>query len=134
MLSSCYDSTANMINNIMHSVAVNILVLVSTMFALFNVDLKILLTRPGADPIFAILNEIIFVLLTLEFVCLICFKRKYVGSFFFYLDLMAVLSMIPDTEFLMSAFTGGEAEDPHGNLDTTSHLIKASAASQAGAR
>lgn len=118
----------------MHSVAVNILVLISTMFALFNVDLKILLTRPGADPIFAILNEIIFILLTMEFVCLILFKKKYVGSFFFYLDLMAILSMIPDTEFLMNAFTVEENDDPHESLHTTSHLIKASAASQAGAR
>jgi hypothetical protein len=119
----------------MHSIPGNIIVLVSTLFAIFNVDLKILTTNVSADHAFALMNEIIFFVLCLEFLFLILFKKKYIGSFFFYLDLLAVASMIPDTEFIMVALM--PESDSHGHnesLESTHHLIKASAASQAGAR
>jgi hypothetical protein len=131
----CYEATADLVNSILHSVIANIVVLISTLFALFNADMKILLTHESSDPVFAILNEVIFVLLTLEFLCLNLFKKNYIGSFFFYLDFLAVLSMIPDTEFIMEALASHSEEGSHhSSLGTTSHLIKASAASQAGAR
>lgn len=117
----------------MHSVAVHIIVLISTLFALFNADFKILLFDLSTDHTFNILNEIIFCLLSFELLLLILFKPKYVGSMFFYMDFLAVVSMIPDTEFIIHALVVSEAGS-HVDLETTNHLIKASTASQAGAR
>jgi hypothetical protein len=117
----------------MHSILVHIVVLVSTLFALFNADFKVLLFDLSTDHTFNILNEIIFCLLSFELLLLILFKKDYIGSMFFYLDFLAVVSMIPDTEFIMHALIVSE-DGGHVDLDTTSHLIKASSASQAGAR
>ncbi len=117
----------------MHSIPMNILVLVSTVFALFNADFKILFFNLSSEPVFAILNEIVFCLLGTELLLLIVFKKGYIGSIFFYLDFLAVVSMIPDTEFIMHAIVH-TTDGSHADLDTTNHLIKASSASQAGAR
>jgi hypothetical protein len=65
---------------------------------------------------------------------LILFNKNYIGSFFFYLDFLAVLSMIPDTDFIMQALVTSEESGHHGGLDSTHHLIKASHTSQAGAK
>jgi hypothetical protein len=118
----------------MHSITGNIIVLFATLIAIFNVDLKILFFDVTTDPGFSLLNEIIFFVLGLEFFLLILFKTNYVGSFFFYLDFLAVLSMIPDTDFIMEALMPHEGDGHSAELDSTHHLIKASAASQAGAR
>jgi hypothetical protein len=132
-IKKCYESIGEIVNASMHSILGNIIVLICTMFALFNVDVKILVFWPTADPTFVILNETIFLVLGLEFILLIMFKKKYIGSFFFYLDFLAVLSMIPDSEFMMGLLMPN-SHDSHSSLGTTHHLIKASAASQAGAR
>jgi hypothetical protein len=118
----------------LHSIAGNIIVLIATLIAIFNVDLKILFFDVSTDKGFSLLNEIIFFILGLELLLLILFKKNYIGSFFFYLDFLAVLSMIPDTDFIMKALLPNDVGGHSAGLDSTHHLIKASAASQAGAR
>ncbi len=102
----------------------------STIFSLFNTEIKVLLTPLSADPIFYYTNEILFFFFLSEFMCLFIFEKNYIGTFFFYLDLLAVVSMIPDTDFIMNAFFGNDVS----NMQTTNHIIRASSASQAGAR
>lgn len=104
------------------------------MFALFNNDIRLLATTISVDPTFAILNEIVFFILTLEFVILVAFEDYYIFSFFFFMDGLAVLSMIPDTEFIMNAITQDTETSSHASVSSVNHFIKASSASQAGAR
>ncbi len=103
--------------------------MLATLYALFNMDLKILTTSVSADPIFSNIMNLVFFILTIEFLVFLIFEQNYIGSFIFYLDLLAVLSLIPDTDLIMRALT-----DTHSEASTAEHLIKASHSSQAGAR
>jgi hypothetical protein len=69
----------------------------------------------------------------MEFFLLTIFKKDYPFGFFFFLDGLAAISLIPDTEFIMEPIRRLSEVD-NGNINTTSHLIKASGASQAGAK
>jgi hypothetical protein len=119
------------VNKFMHSIWAMVVVLICTFFALFNLDLKLLTTNETAEPIFVLLNNIIFFILTLEFIILLVFESGYIGSFDFYLDILAVLSLIPDTGLIMEALISDHSMD---QMMSTNHLVKASSASQAGAR
>ncbi len=123
----CWRKLSFAVNTMLGSVYVMIIILLATFFALFNLDLKLLTTDETAEPVFVLVNNIIFFVLTMEFVLLILFENRYVGSFDFYLDSLAVLSLIPDTALIM----GPTSVD---SMNSTSHLVKASSASQAGAR
>lgn len=83
-----------------------------TIFVLFGDDVRILYFPPSADDGFAFFVGLSFILFFLEMV-LHCwaksdfskgiFKVKgYAFSFFFWLDLLAVLSMVPDVPWLAS--------------------------------
>jgi len=83
-----------------------------TIFVLFGDDVRILFFPPSADAGFAFFISLSFILFALEMV-LHCwaksdyskglFKVKgYAFSFFFWLDLLAVLSMVPDVPWLAS--------------------------------
>ena len=83
-----------------------------TIFVLFGDDIRILFFPPSADAGFAFFISLSFILFALEMV-LHCwaksdyskglFKVKgYAFSFFFWLDLLAVLSMVPDVPWLAS--------------------------------
>ena len=77
-----------------------------TIFVLFGDDLRILCFPPSADSGFAFLVDLSFILFVLEMV-LHCWAKSdyskgifnvdgYAFSFFFWLDMLAVLSMVPD--------------------------------------
>lgn len=84
-----------------------------TLFVLFGDDLRLLSFPPSADSAFAVLNNLCFFLFLIELVLNSwaksdfssgsIFKVKgYMFSFFFWLDLLAVVSMIPDIDWLSS--------------------------------
>lgn len=86
----------------------------ATIFVLFGDDTRILYFPPTADRGFAFFVTFCFVLFVLEMILHSwaksdfsrgIFKVKgYAFSFFFWLDLLAVLSMVPDVAWLASAF------------------------------
>lgn len=84
-----------------------------TIFVLFGDDVRILCFPPSADGVFAFFVSLSFILFALEML-LYCWAKSdfsngifrikgYAFSFFFWLDLLAVLSMIPDVDWLASA-------------------------------
>ncbi len=85
----------------------------ATIFVLFGDDARILYFPPSADSGFAFFVTFCFVLFVLEMILHSwaksdfssgIFKVKgYAFSFFFWLDLLAVLSMVPDVAWLASA-------------------------------
>jgi hypothetical protein len=134
-IKTCYSITSEIAMKAMHSIPGHIIILTATLLAIFNIDIKILCFDISTDPGFSLLNEIIFFILTLEFILLVLFNKDYTGSFFFYMDFLAVLALIPDTDFIMEALISHESSGHHSSgLDSTHHMMKASAASQAGAR
>ena len=86
--------------------------MVVTIFVLFGDDIRILCFPPSADNGFAFFVNLSFLLFVLEMVLHFwaksdfskgIFKVKgYAFSFFFWLDLLAVLSMVPDVGWLSS--------------------------------
>ncbi len=117
----------------MEGIPCTIVILVCNLFSLFNNEIKFLLTNSDSDELFAILNEFLFVLLGMEYLLMVMFHRKFIGSFFFYLDFLAFISMFPDTRFIMDALIPPE-DDSVTKMDTIDHFVKASSASQAGAK
>jgi len=108
-----------------------------TLFVLFGEDLRLLSFPPSTDSTFAVLNNICFFLFLLELL-LNCWAKSafskvkvkvrgrdilkvkvtgYMFSFFFWLDLLAVLSMIPDIGWLASLLGIG-AWSGAGNVGT----------------
>ena len=84
-----------------------------TIFVLFGDDVRILCFPPSTDGVFSFFISISFILFTLEMI-LYCWAKSdfsqgifrtkgYAFSFFFWLDLLAVLSMVPDVDWLASA-------------------------------
>ena len=84
-----------------------------TIFVLFGDDLRILFCPPSADSGFAFFVSLSFILFALEMLLQFWSKsdfskgafnvKGYAFSFFFWLDMLAVLSMVPDVPWLASA-------------------------------
>lgn len=84
-----------------------------TLFVLFGDDIRLISFPPSSDKAFAVLNSIAFFLFLTEMI-LNCWAKSdfsrgiwkvkgYMFSFFFWLDLLAVVSMVPDIEWLASS-------------------------------
>lgn len=68
----------------------------TTVFALFGDDLRLWLTTKPADPYFFAGLSLSFVLFTLEIFINSCVVNDFKFSFFWWLDIIATLSLIPD--------------------------------------
>ena len=109
------------------------------MFTLFGHDTQLLTLPPSVDKTFHLISEIIFLFFVTELALLSLFQENFLGSFYFYLDLISILSMIPEVHFIWvlitSAMTGTNSNDESLNaILANSHLAKASRASQAGSK
>ena len=84
-----------------------------TIYVLFGDDVRILYFQPSADNAFAFFTSLSFFLYLLEMILHSWAKsdfsqglfriKGYAFSFFFWLDLLAVLSMVPDVAWLASS-------------------------------
>jgi len=89
--------------------------MIVTIYALFGDDLRILVFPPSTDHVFVVMNTITFILFVLEMFLNTWIKsdfsrgvhhwKGYVFSFFFWLDLLALISMLPDLPWV-SSFQG----------------------------
>ena len=125
----------------MESVIFHVLVLTLSIFSLFNSDIMTLALPKSVDKTFHILNEFVFLFFLSEMILFCIFKNKFFGSFYFYLDIIALISLIPEVEFiwvpLSHVLTGGEIDknDPTMNTVVSNlHLAKASRTSQLGSK
>eukprot|EP00290_Baffinella_frigidus_P031727 CAMPEP_0180265342 /NCGR_PEP_ID=MMETSP0988-20121125/393_1 /TAXON_ID=697907 /ORGANISM="non described non described, Strain CCMP2293" /LENGTH=831 /DNA_ID=CAMNT_0022235805 /DNA_START=33 /DNA_END=2528 /DNA_ORIENTATION=+ len=73
-----------------------------TVFALYGADVWELLGPPpiSADPVLHTMSMLVFLFFCVEFAVLTRCKDKYKFSFFFWLDLLATISLIPDVILL----------------------------------
>lgn len=103
-----------------------------TLLALFMDDLRLWVFPKGADTAFVVLTVIVFAMFLIEFAILSCLKKDYLFSFFFWLDFVAALSLIPDMPFIWDPIVG----DSSGSDTTTDNLTlaRAARASRAGSR
>ena len=79
---------------------VTIVMAITTIFALVGDDLRVWFTDSNADPLFYSLLLISLVLFTTEILINSCVVDEFKYSFFFWLDLIATISLIPDILWL----------------------------------
>jgi hypothetical protein len=125
---------ADTVDLALNSITWTILALFLNVFSLFYVEIKMIFIDKHSEPAIIIANEIIFFILSMEFFCLVLFQKEYIGSFFFYLDFFGFLSMIPDSDLIMTALVSLSSDLANDKFGTIDHLVRASSASQAGAR
>ena len=75
-----------------------------TLYALFADDIRILLLPKEADTTMDILTIIAMTLYLIELVLGVLAIENYFLSFYFWVDLVSLISMFPDISFVMVAF------------------------------
>ena len=73
-----------------------------TVFALFGDDMRLWFTDKEADPYFFSVLLLCFIFFTIEILINSCVVDDFKYSFFFWLDIIATLSLIPDIVWVMS--------------------------------
>jgi len=72
-----------------------------TIFALFGDDMRLWLTAKDADIVFFVGFVISFILFAVELFVNSCVLPEFKYSFFFWLDFIAALSLVPDIPWLL---------------------------------
>lgn len=77
-----------------------IIMLLLSFFSLFAHDIQVLSLPKSVDYPFYHLSEFIFIFFLVEFLILVIAKKKFIGSFYFYLDIVSLISLVPDVHFM----------------------------------
>ena len=106
---------------------VTILMSLVTIFALVGDDVRLWATSQEADVYFFIGLQISFVLFTLEVLAGSVVIDGFKYSFFFWLDIVSTVSMIPDCGWIWDPMIG---DSGNANADDATDLAKSSRASR----
>ena len=96
-----------------------------TFYALFADDIRILFLPKEADLYLDVLTIIAILLYMAEFIIGVICIDKYFLSFYFWVDLVSLLSMVPDVSFLLEEIEGGL-----GGADESADIAKTGRASK----
>lgn len=102
-----------------HTIVVVFMTLI-TIYALYLDDVKILFMPKSVDDVFSGITLSVMLCFCLEIFLAFYSKQEYRFSFFFYLDIISTISMIPDCEWIWTAI-----------VDTSSTTNDGSSASSA---
>lgn len=91
-----------LVREIVEGKVVTLLMSIITVFALFGDDIRLWFTSKEADPYFFGGLAISFLLFTTEILINSCVVDDFKYSFFFWLDIIATLSLIPDIQWVMN--------------------------------
>jgi hypothetical protein len=89
----------------MNSGFYSILNITLSLFSLFNEDIKALFIPIQADKIFEIINQVIFFFFTFDLIFNTFFRKNFFGSFYFYLDFIAIIASLPEVKFIWAHIT-----------------------------
>jgi len=104
-----------------------------TIYALFGDDIRLLATSIEMDSVFYALSTICLGFFLIELCVTSIVKPGYWLSFYFYLDLIACISMISDIGWLWNLIIGQQSGEG-SNLAKSSQIARAARASRAGTR
>jgi len=92
-----------------------------TVYALFFDDLRVLTVPKEADPIFYAITLFGLICFMIEIVLASYAKEDYLLTFFFWLDIISTLSMVPDIGWVRDyLFGSGEGSEDAADLAKTS--------------
>jgi len=101
-----------------------------TLYALFGDDFRLAVAPPSTDDIFFSFSLVALVLFIVELVLNSIAKADYLLRFYFWLDLVATLSLVPDIGWLWDPIVGTGSDD----ADASSTALQAGRASRAGTK
>ena len=81
-----------------------------TVYALFFDDIRILLFPKAADDFFYGITLLGMILFTAEIIIASYAKDGYSGSFFYWLDIISTVTMIPDCGWIWEPIVSGGAQ------------------------
>jgi len=97
---NCYKKTLKVLHHVFEHIVMQIFIILLSMFSLFNDDIKVLALPKTVDYPFHHVNEFIFFFFFTEFMVFILSQKNFVGSFYFYLDIVSLLSLIPEVHLI----------------------------------
>jgi class 3 adenylate cyclase len=103
-----------------------------TFYALFGDDIRMLAFSISADLTFYSLSFVCFFFFGLELILSSIFKPGYLNSFYFWLDLVACISLIPDIGFIWNPMLG--TDDGSSGGSGAKQIQSAGKVSRAGTR
>ena len=98
-----------------------------TVYALYFDDIRILVFPKKADDFFYGITLLGILLFSAEIIIASYAKEGYWGSFFFWLDIVSTVTMIPDCGWIWEPIIGGEQGGGEGG-DNAAQLAKTSRA------
>lgn len=105
-----------------------------TIYALFGDDIRLAATALPADPVFFSLSCVAMFFFALELVVASMVKEDYWMGFYFWLDLLATLSMISDIGWAWEEILGTDQAGSSSSVAKSTQLARAARASRAGTR
>jgi Ion transport protein len=111
----------NQLNNYLIVGFVSIL----TVYTLFFDDLRVLALDKDYDPIFFGITASCFIIFSVEIAIASACREVYFLTFFFWLDIISTISMLPDIGWLWDVVTGQGGSPQTGNA---AQLVKTSRA------
>ena len=100
---NCRQKTRSYLYKIVHSLYMNILILLLAIYSLYHEDILFLTLPKSFDTPFHHITEAVFFFFLIELIILIISKNKFIGSFYFYLDIISIISLIPEVYLIWSA-------------------------------
>ena len=88
---------------LMHSIEniyIQILILILACYSLFHQDIMFLCLPKVIDVPFEHATEGTFFFFLVEFIIFLIAKKKFVGSFYFYLDMISLISLLPEVHLI----------------------------------
>ena len=130
----CYRHTKEFIEPILNSVYFISFILALSAWSLISGDLYNYMFKDSDGNIFSSLNEFMFFFFLFDFLLSTTFEKNFIGSFFFYIDFISLLSCIPDVKLIwnpIAELISGDDLDP-GDISSNSSLQRAGIATSAG--
>ena len=103
------------VSKLLEGVYVTTIMTLLTLWALYAEDFKIALTDVDSDEIFSWIAFVAFIAFLIEWILASWSTADYLFSFFFWLDFVATISLIPDIIFMSEALgiaSSGDGADP----------------------
>jgi hypothetical protein len=76
------------------------MILILSAFSLISQDLQYSVLNKDVDFSFARMNEVVFFVFAVELILSSLFETNFIGSFFFYVDFISLISVIPDVQVI----------------------------------
>jgi hypothetical protein len=102
---SCYDKFASSVVHTLETLPIQIVILILSVFALLNDDIRLVLLPKSVDKTFEKLNEIVFCILFFEFLIFCILRKRFIFSFYFWLDILSLMSLLPEVHFIWIPLT-----------------------------